>query len=121
MDYHHLTISERDLLSDSLVGPQSRIDQTLFDKIANQSGEEATFAKQLVLEDKIKYFLRLPNWFKIPTQFGNNRPDWAIIAETNGAERLYFIVDSKCAMNLSDFREDERARNPCRPTILQDI
>lgn len=90
--------------------PKRGIQKTLFDKIATQSEEENKFAKSLVNEEKIKYFLKLPNWFKIPTPFGNYIPDWAILAETNGTERLYFVVDTKSNIEMSDLREGERAR-----------
>ena len=29
--------------------------------------------------------------FRIPTPLGNYNPDWAILVEQDGAERLYFV------------------------------
>lgn len=90
--------------------PKRGLQKTLFDKIATQSEEENKFAKSLVNEEKIKYFLKLPDWFKIPTPFGNYIPDWAILAETNGNERLYFVVDTKSDVEMSKLRDEERNR-----------
>ncbi|WP_334612967.1 DEAD/DEAH box helicase family protein [Limosilactobacillus reuteri] len=90
--------------------PKRGLQKTLFDRIATQSEEENKFAKSLVNEEKIKYFLKLPNWFKIPTPFGNYIPDWAILAETNGAERLYFVIDTKSNVEMSKLRDEERNR-----------
>ncbi|AYF92384.1 DEAD/DEAH box helicase family protein [Apilactobacillus bombintestini] len=90
--------------------PDRGLKKTLFEKIATQSEEENKFAESLVNEKKIKYFLKLPSWFKIPTPFGNYNPDWAILAERDGSERLYFIVDTKTTSEMSDLREKEQDR-----------
>lgn len=90
--------------------PERGFKKTLFKRIATQSEEEAEFAKSLVNEEKIKYFLKLPSWFKIPTPFGNYNPDWAILAVTNNKQRLYFVVDTKSTNEMSELREKERAR-----------
>lgn len=90
--------------------PSNGFRKTLFDNIVTQSDEENRFAESLVNEKKIKYFLKLPNWFKIPTPFGNYNPDWAILAEKNNSQRLYFIVDTKTTSEMSDLRGQEQAR-----------
>lgn len=90
--------------------PDEAFAKTLFNKIAVQSKVESQFAESLVKEEKIKYFLKLPDWFKIPTPFGNYNPDWAILAETNGSERLYFVVETKSTNEISDLRQEERDR-----------
>ena len=61
-------------------------------------------------EEKIKYFLKLPHWFKIPTPFGNYNPDWAILAEKKDSECLYFIADTKSTTDRTKLRNDENAR-----------
>lgn len=81
--------------------------KTLFDKIAVDSDEERQFATQLVDERDIKYFLKLPLWFKIPTPFGNYNPDWAILAEKDSTQRLYFIAETKSTLNQTDLRDHE--------------
>ena len=90
--------------------PDKGLKKTLFDKIAVDSDEERKFANQLVNEDKIKYFLKLPHWFKIPTPFGNYNPDWAILAEKDGSQRLYFIAETKSTTDRTKLRNDENAR-----------
>ncbi|EFG54698.1 hypothetical protein C5L18_000360 [Lactobacillus amylolyticus] len=90
--------------------PDKGLKKTLFDKIAVDSDEERQFANQLVNEDKIKYFLKLPHWFKIPTPFGNYNPDWAILAEKDGSQHLYFIAETKSTTDRTKLRNDENAR-----------
>ena len=90
--------------------PSRGLQKTLFDKIVVDSDEERKFATQLVNEEKIKYFLKLPHWFKIPTPFGNYNPDWAILAEKKDSECLYFIADTKSTTDRTKLRNDENAR-----------
>ncbi|WP_407350094.1 DEAD/DEAH box helicase family protein [Lactococcus garvieae] len=90
--------------------PDAGFVKTLFEQIAVDSQEERDFAQELILEEKIKYFLKLPHWFKIPTPFGNYNPDWAILAESNGSERLYFVVDTKSTLERGELRDSEKAR-----------
>lgn len=91
--------------------PDRGFTKTLFKQIFFQSNEETKFAESLVNEEKIKYFLKLPNWFKIPTPFGNYNPDWAILAETNGLERLYFVVDTKTTREAGELNPQEQDRS----------
>jgi len=90
--------------------PDRGFEKTLFKQIATDSNEEKNFAEQLVNEEKIKYFLKLPNWFKIPTPFGNYNPDWAILAESNSTSRLYFVVDTKSTTEMGNLAAKEQDR-----------
>lgn len=90
--------------------PERGLKKTLFDKIPTQSQEERKFAESLVNEEKIKYFFKLPNWFKIPTPFGNYNPDWAILAEINGMEKLYFVIDTKTTEEKGTLRNNEQTK-----------
>ena len=47
---------------------------------------------------------------KIPTPFGNYNPDWAILAEKDGSQRLYFIAETKSTTDRTKLRNDENAR-----------
>ncbi len=90
--------------------PERGFRKTLFKKIIMQSHEEESFAQSLVNEEKIKYFLKLPPWFKIPTPFGNYNPDWAILAESDSRQRLYFVVDTKTTTEMNELRNKEQLR-----------
>ena len=39
------------------------------------SGVESMFAQDCETSDQIKFYFKLPNWFKIPTPIGNYNPD----------------------------------------------
>ena len=54
---------------------------------------ENTFAKDCETRDDIKFYFKLPNWFKIPTPIGNYNPDWAIVFEDD--TKIYFVAETK--------------------------
>ena len=56
---------------------------------------ERAFAEQLEKNEAVKVYAKLPGWFKVPTPLGTYNPDWAVLVEIDGAERLYFVVETK--------------------------
>ena len=55
----------------------------------------------------------MPGWFKVPTPLGNYNPDWAVLVEKDGSERLYFVVETKSGLFTDDLRDKERAKIEC--------
>ena len=41
----------------------------------------------------MKFYFKLPYWFKIPTPIGNYNPDWAVVLTTD--EKIYFVAETK--------------------------
>lgn len=74
---------------------------------------ERSFAEQLEKNEAVKVYAKLPGWFKVPTPLGSYNPDWAVLVETDGAERLYFVVETKGSLFVDDLRENERAKSEC--------
>ena len=66
---------------------------------------EQRILEKLELLPNIKMYVKLPNDFEIPTPRGTYIPDWAIVKEVNGEDRLYFIFESKTASH-SDIMSD---------------
>ena len=40
-------------------------------------------------------------------------PDWAVLVEKDGAERLYFVVETKSSLFTDDLRDKESAKIEC--------
>lgn len=40
-------------------------------------------------------YVKLPNWFKIDTPIGAYHPDWALVVDKDGEEKLYFVLETK--------------------------
>jgi len=74
---------------------------------------ERTFAEQLEKNEAVKVYAKLPGWFKVPTPLGTYNPDWAVLVEKDGAERLYFVVETKGGLFTDDLRRTEDAKIKC--------
>jgi type III restriction enzyme len=46
----------------------------------------------------------------LPTLFGSYNPDWAILIEQVGEEKLYFVVETKSRCWWDDLRHQEGAK-----------
>lgn len=94
-------------LKNMLAATKSVYEEVVYDS----SGVERTFAEQLEKNEAVKVYAKLPGWFKVPTPLGTYNPDWAVLVEKDGAERLYFVVETKSS--LDDLRDKERAKIEC--------
>ncbi len=63
--------------------------------IYDSAGIEKNFVEDLEKNETVKVYAKLPSWFKIPTPLGSYNPDWAILIEDKGHEKLYFVVETK--------------------------
>ncbi|GAA5037647.1 type III restriction endonuclease subunit R [Marivirga lumbricoides] len=79
------------------------------------SGVESKFAKDCETSDQIKFYFKLPNWFKIPTPIGNYNPDWALVFEDD--KKIYFVAETKETgtpqVDLSKLSGDEQMKIKC--------
>lgn len=87
--------------------------KSVYEQVVYDSETEATFADQLEKNDAVKVYAKLPGWFAIPTPLGNYNPDWAVLVEKDGSERVYFVVETKTGLFADDLREKERAKIEC--------
>lgn len=83
------------------------------EQVIYQSDTERTFAEQLEKNEAIKVYAKLPGWFKVPTPLGPYNPDWAVLVEKDGAERLYFVVETKSSLFTDDLRDKESGKIEC--------
>ena len=58
-------------------------------------------------------FVKLPSWFKIDTPLGGYNPDWAIVMNEDGKDKLYFVVETKGSTNKQDRRGTENDKIDC--------
>ena len=79
------------------------------------SSVENKFAHDCETSEQVKFYFKLPNWFKIPTPIGFYNPDWAVILEND--RRIYFIAETKDTgtpdVDLNKLRPDERLKITC--------
>lgn len=89
------------------------VQKSVYEQVVYDSDTEKSFANELENNSDIKYYAKLPGWFKILTPLGSYNPDWAVLVEKDGTERLYFVVETKSGLLLDDLREKEKAKIHC--------
>ncbi|MFC2056849.1 type III restriction-modification system endonuclease [Chloroflexota bacterium] len=102
-------------LKNMLASKKSVYEQVVYDS----SGVERTFAEDLEKNEAVKVYAKLPGWFKVPTPLGSYNPDWAVLVEKDGEERLYFVVETKGSLFTEDLRDKESAKIECGKVHFQ--
>ena len=87
--------------------------KSVYEQVVYDMGTEASFADALEKSDAIKVYAKLPGWFKVSTPLGTYNPDWAVLVEKDGTERLYLVVETKSSLFLDDLRDQEGAKIAC--------
>ena len=79
------------------------------------SGVESQFAKDCETSEQVKFYFKLPNWFKIPTPIGHYNPDWAVVFEDD--KKIYFVAETKNTgtpqVDLSKLSAEEQLKIKC--------
>lgn len=102
-------LEEKDRFFDNIVEIQNT-QKTDFDHVVYDSEVERAFAETLDSRADIKLFMKLPAKFKVPTPVGDYNPDWAIIKQTDGENRIYMIRETKSTHDRNKRRPSENAR-----------
>lgn len=87
--------------------------KSVYDHVVYDSGTEEEFAKSFELNDEIKVYAKLPGWFVINTPLGTYNPDWAVLVEVDGQDKLYFVVETKGGLFTDSIRATEQAKIDC--------
>lgn len=89
--------------------------------VYDSEGVEKTFAEDLEANEAVKVYAKLPPWFKVPTPLGSYNPDWAVLIEDNGKEKVYFVVETKGSTWWDDLRHHEGAKIKCGEKHFEEI
>ncbi len=81
--------------------------------VYDSEGVERGFAEDLEMNEAVKVYAKLPGWFKVPTPLGSYNPDWAVLVEIDGNQRLYFVVETKGTLFVDALRATEQAKIDC--------
>lgn len=102
-------LEEKERFCDQMYQVQNR-NKTDFDYVVYDSGVELEFAAMLDSREDVKLFMKLPTKFKISTPVGDYNPDWAIIKQVEGEDRIYMIRETKSTQNDDKLRPSELAK-----------
>ncbi|MFN7367544.1 MAG: DEAD/DEAH box helicase family protein [Armatimonadota bacterium] len=84
-------------------------DYVLFD--GGPNSPERQFAEYLDGNEDVRFFMKLPSKFRIPTPVGSYNPDWAIIKnDEKGEPRIYLIRETKSTFDDMKLRPTELAK-----------
>ena len=82
--------------------------------VYDSAGIEREFAKKLDMQEEVVLYAKLPPSFTIDTPLGSYNPDWAYVEESDGEERLYFVVETKGGTNANPvMRPVEELKTDC--------
>ena len=87
--------------------------KSVFDHVVYDSDVERRFAAALERSDDITLYAKLPGWFKIDTPLGTYNPDWAVLVEADGKEKLYFVVETKGTDYISELPSNQSKKYKC--------
>ncbi|MBN1979468.1 MAG: DEAD/DEAH box helicase, partial [Anaerolineae bacterium] len=96
-----------------------RIEKSIYDRVIVDSKVERGFAEALEGMDEVKLFVKLPNWFTVPTPIGDYNPDWAIVFYVQDAfgetrEKLYLVRETKGeSVDVEKLRGAEELKIEC--------
>jgi len=87
--------------------------KSVTDFVICDSEIEKKFVEEFDENENVKLFAKLPTNFKVNTPVGSYNPDFAIVVEVNGEEKLYFVLESKGSVSKEDRRNKENYKIDC--------
>ncbi|MCB5188649.1 DEAD/DEAH box helicase family protein [Methylobacillus caricis] len=107
-----LTISvNKTLLEAQPIDEQKEALGDAFACVLSDSDVESRFAHDCTVDERVKFFFKLPGRFKIATPLGSYNPDWAVVFENDS--RVYFVAETKSSTVQSDRRQSENLKIEC--------
>ena len=97
---------------DKIYSISSSDNRTPYDDITYDSTIEKDIAEGLDNDEKVKFFCKLPRWFKINTPIGDYNPDWAIVTQDN-EKKLYLVRETKSTHDSNERRYKENKKLDC--------
>ena len=87
--------------------------KSVYEYVVYDSDNEANFAQRFENNASVKLYAKLPDWFKINTPVGSYNPDWTVLVEVDGDQKLYFVLETKGDILTEALRPTEHAKIQC--------
>lgn len=106
--------AEIETMSDKLIDAK----KSLYERFVYDSDVEKRFAEKLESTEPVKFYVKLPAWFKVPTPVGTYNPDWALVWEEidqfgDAGQKLYLVRETKGSTNLAELYLAEQRKIKC--------
>jgi len=112
-EYYAQELFETEELTGYLSKNMIESKKSVFEYVVYDSGNEESFATCFENNKSVKLYAKLPDWFKIATPLGTYNPDWAVLIERDGENKLYFVLETKGNINFEAMRPSENAKIEC--------
>jgi len=99
------------LLEAQLVDENKKPVGEAFTCVLSESDPESQFAHDCSIDERVKFFFKLPSAFKIDTPLGTYNPDWAVVFENDA--RVYFVAETKSSTVTGERRSKENLKIEC--------
>lgn len=115
-EMHLFTDNELEIYLNDFTHKVSKSEKTIYEEyVPLDSAVENQFAKDCETSEQVKFYFKLPEWFRIPTPIGSYNPDWAVVFENE--KRIYFVAETKDTgtprVDLSKLRQTELMKIHC--------
>ena len=88
--------------------------KSVYDYVVYDSAVESRFAEEMEKNDKVKLYVKLPDWFKINTPLGTYNPDWAVLVEDEYKQKkLFFVLETKGVLFEEQLALEQRLKIHC--------
>lgn len=93
-------------------------DKGLYDHVIFDSEVEKEFAQDIDNEDRIRSFVKLPDWYTIDTPIGKYNPDFALVVEKialadGDKTSYYFVIETKGTDDINKLKKSEILKIKC--------
>lgn len=112
-EYYAQELFETEELSGYLYKNMIESRKSVYEYVVYDSANEENFAKSFEQNERVKMYAKLPSWFAIPTPLGSYNPDWAVLIEVDGKDKLYFVLETKGDITFDALRPKESAKIIC--------
>ena len=112
-EYYTQELFEKEELTGYLHKNMIESKKSVFEYVVYDSANEESFATSFENNVHVKLYAKLPGWFKISTPLGFYNPDWVVLIEVDGKDKLYFVLETKANIMFENVRPIESAKIKC--------
>ncbi|HZK26911.1 MAG TPA: type III restriction endonuclease subunit R, partial [Thermoclostridium sp.] len=112
-EYYAQELFETEELTGYLSKNMIESNKSVYEYVVYDSANEESFATNFENNKNIKLYAKLPNWFKIATPLGTYNPDWVVLIEVDGKDKLYFVLETKADTMFDALRPTESSKIKC--------
>lgn len=113
LEFYRQELFEMTELKGYLSSNAVKVEKAVYDHLVLDSDIEKKFAHMLELDEDVKVYTKLPPKFQIETPIGNYNPDWAVLIDKDGIEKLYFVIETKGSTDPSQLKLFEEYKIQC--------